>query len=87
MRERLEAFEPDSNVAGLDVLVGQLSGALDALVGRVDAEWLEELRAAWWPLEYVNASVLGDDRLVLSPLEVEAVSRARAEFLVLLTEY
>ncbi len=87
MRGRLEAFSPDESVAGLDALVSRLSCALDALVGRVDAEWLEELRSAWWPLEYINASVLGDGRFTLTPSEVESVARSKAEFLALLIEY
>jgi hypothetical protein len=87
VRATLEGYAPEGDVAGLDRLVGRLSGSIDALVGKVDAEWLEELRSAWWPLEYVNASVLDADRLALTAAEVRSVSEARDEFLALLIAY
>jgi len=87
MRSSLAAYAAPVDVASLDLLVGQLSGAIDSLTGQVDDDWLNEIRSAWWPLEYVNASVLGDDRGQLTASEVEAVSAARDEFLALLAEY
>lgn len=87
MRAAMETFVADAGVDLLDRLVSQLSGGLDALVGHVDDAWLEELRSAWWPLEYVNATVLGDDRSTLTEPEQVAASSARDEFLVLLAEY
>ena len=86
MRAALGNYEPGPSVDPLDRLVGSLSGSLDALVGQVDADWLEEMRSAWWPLEFVNASVLGDDRLTLQVSEIVAASSARDEFLTLLKE-
>lgn len=86
MRAALEAFEAGPSVDPLDRLVGMLSGSLDALVGQVDAQWLEEMRSAWWPLEFANASVLGDDRQTLKESEIVATSTARDEFLTLLAE-
>lgn len=86
MRAALEAFDAGPSVDPLDRLVGALSGSLDALVGQVEADWLEEMRSAWWPLEFVNASVLGDDRQILSESEIVASATARDEFLTLLAE-
>ena len=86
MRTALKAFEAGPSVDPLDRLVGELSGSLDALVGQVDADWLEEMRSAWWPLEFVNASVLGEDRQTLKESEIVAASTARDEFLTLLAE-
>lgn len=86
MRASLDAFEAPAGVDALDRLVGRLSGLLDALVGQVDNEWLEELRSAWWPLEYVNATALGNDRATLTDVERASLSDARDEFLNLLEE-
>lgn len=86
MRAALADYEPGPGVDPLDRLVGSLSGSLDALVGQVDADWLEEMRSAWWPLEFVNASVLGDDRQTLQEPEIAAAASARDEFLTLLAE-
>ena len=87
MRAVLEAFDAVSSVDPLDRLVASLSGSLDALVGQVDPDWLEELRSAWWPLEFVNASVLGDDRRTLTDAEISAAGTARDEFLTALVEH
>ncbi len=87
MRIDLATFEAQPAVGALDALVGRLSGAIDALVGRVIEAWLDELRSAWWPLEYVNATVLGDGRQQLTTAETASVSLARDEFLALLAEY
>ena len=86
MRASLEAFEVLASVDLLDRLVARLSGLLDALVGQVDNDWLEELRSAWWPLEYVNANALGNDRTSLTDDERAHLVEARAEFLSLLKE-
>lgn len=87
MRKSLSTYDASPEAVSLDRLVGRLSGAIDALTGQVDDSWLDELRSAWWPLEYVNASVLSDDRTQLTQEEADSVSRARDEFLLLLTEY
>jgi hypothetical protein len=87
MRDRLVAYKASDDVDSLDQLVGQLSGGIDALVGHVHEEWLEDLRSAWWPLEYVNATALGSDRGHLTDGEVAAVSKARDEFIALLQRY
>jgi hypothetical protein len=87
MRSHLAAFTPSSDVRSLDRLVAWLSAAIDALTGHADDDWINELRGAWWPLEYINANALGDDRLQLKASEVDAVSTARDEFLGLLEEY
>lgn len=87
MRVALEAFDAGPRVDPLDRLVGALSGSLDALVGQVDSDWLEELRSAWWPLEFVNASVLGDDRQILKGAEIAAATAARDEFLAALAAH
>jgi hypothetical protein len=85
MRTALSSFSPAPQVDPLDRLVGRLAGSLDALVGQADSEWIEELRSAWWQLEFINASVLGDDRLLLTVDEVRQVSESRDEFVALLT--
>jgi hypothetical protein len=87
MRSALEIFTATPNVYSLNRLVGTLSGAIDALVGDVDPDWLEELRSAWWPLEFVNATVLSEERQTLRNSEIESVTTARDEFLALLVEY
>lgn len=86
MRASLLAYEGTANIDPLDRLVGRLSGLLDALVGQVNSDWLEELRSAWWPLEYINAAVLGDDRVALTDQERVNALAARDEFLALLVE-
>lgn len=86
MRAALQAYEGPAGIDPLDRLVRRLSGLLDALVGRVNSEWLEELRSAWWPLEFINAAVLGDDRAALTDQERVNAIAARDEFLTLLVE-
>jgi hypothetical protein len=87
MSDWLIAYQASDDIDALDQLVGQLSGGIDTLVGHVNEEWLGELRSAWWPLEYVNATVLGSDRGHLTDEEVMAVSKAREEFVALLQRY
>lgn len=87
MRQQLQAYSPGAEVASLHGIVTRLSGALEALYGTVDDEWLAELRSAWWPLEYVNARVLGDERQLLTSSEVKEVVEYRDEFIALLTRY
>lgn len=87
MRSHLTAYTPSPDVRVLDRLVARLSGAIDALTGHADDEWINELRGAWWPLEYINANALGDDRLQLTARELDAASAARDEFLLLLEAY
>lgn len=49
-------------------------------MGEVDVEWLEYLRSAWWPLEYVNAWVLGDTKETLSESNRATAAAGRDEF-------
>lgn len=86
MRAALDSFEPSATIDPLDRLVSRLSSLLDGLVGQVDNEWLEELRSAWWPLEYVNATALGSDRSSLTDEQCARLCEARDEFLNLLKE-
>lgn len=87
MRDRLAAFTPGPDGRALDRLVGHLSGAIDGLVGLVDDQWLSELRSLWWPLEYVNANALGDDRDSLSEMEIESVDAGCSELAAFLEHY
>jgi len=86
MCRALESFQVGSSVDPLDRVVGEFAGPLDALVGQMDGEWLEELRSAWWSLEYVNAIVLGGGRSVFDDSERATVVSARKEMLALLVE-
>lgn len=87
MRSSLAAYGASADVMSLNLFIGQLSIDMDSLTGHVDEDWLNEMRSAWWPLEFVNAMVLDGDRRHLTASEVEAVATARDEFLALLTEY
>ncbi len=84
MRGKLQEYAPGPDLARLNQLVSELSGALDRLDGQVDEEWLQELRGYWWPLEYVNAKLLAEDRNVLSREDVRAVGAVQEEFLAAL---
>lgn len=86
MRAALKEFEPGTSVDTLDRLVGELSGLIESLVGSVDVDLVEDMRSAWWPLEFVNAIVLSEERERLTEAEIEAASTARDEFLALLAE-
>ncbi len=87
MRAYLDQWSPTAGVRDLSLLVSRLSGSIDALVGEVQEEWIEELRSAWWPLEYINAVALDGGRRHLTEQEMRALSEARDEFLAILAEH
>lgn len=86
MRKALEDFEVTDEIHSLNRLTRHLSSLLDALVGEVDGQWLEELRSAWWGLEYVNAKVLDAGRPLLAQ-EQRSVEQACDELRAMLVEY
>lgn len=86
MRSSLAAYDASADVISLNLFVGQLSLDMDSLTAHVDEDWLNEMRSAWWPLEFVNAMALDSDRRHLTASEVEAVATARDEFVAMLTE-
>jgi hypothetical protein len=87
IRTRLQAYWPSDDVDQLNQLVGDLSIAIDRLIGTVASDRIAVLRTAWWYLEYINAAVLASDRGVLTPEEVRATSSAREDFLALLSSF
>lgn len=87
MLARLTAFAPSPNGRTLERLVAHLSGAIDGLTGLVDDQWVDELRRLWWPLEYVSASALANDRDTLSDREMQSVESACSELTAFLERY
>lgn len=68
-------------------LTSELSASIDNLTGDVNDEWLEELRSAWWNIEYINATALAQQRVELTQSEHQGVEEAVRIFQILLTEY
>ncbi len=71
----------------LDRLVWELKSRISALQGVADPEWVEELRSAWWQLEYVNASWIESGRVELTDEEREQVAEGLDELLPMLVRY
>lgn len=71
----------------LDRLVWELKGRISALRDVADQEWVEELRSAWWQLEYVNAFWIESGRVELTDEERQQVSDGLDELLLMLVEY
>lgn len=71
----------------LERLVWELKSRIAALEGVADREWVEELRSAWWQLEYVNAFWIESGRPDLTDGERQEVSEAIAELRPMLAAY
>jgi hypothetical protein len=87
MRATLASFEPGPSGRALEQLVTHLSMGIDAIDGLTDEGWLRELRSLWWPLEYVNANALSDNRDRLSADEVSSIESVCAELSAFLERY
>lgn len=71
----------------LDRLVWELKSRIAALQSVADQQWVEELRSAWWQLEYVNAFWIESGRAELSEDERREVDEGLDELLPMLVEY
>lgn len=71
----------------LDRLVWELKSRISVLQGVADQEWVEELRSAWWRLEYVNTFWIESGRAELTEDEQLEVGEALDELLPMLVEY
>ena len=58
---------------GFEKMVGDIEVQINSMIGFVDPAWLEEWRSHWNRLEYVNASMIDDDRSNLGSDEKEMV--------------
>jgi hypothetical protein len=47
---------------GFHPMVAAIEVRINSLIGHVDPEWLDEWRSHWNRLEYVNASMIDDQR-------------------------
>jgi hypothetical protein len=56
--------------------VNAIEVRINSVIGLINPEWLDEWRSHWNRLEYVNASLIDDDRTELATDEREMVDDA-----------
>lgn len=84
MREAARSYR--EGCLPLDRLVWELKSRIGALPGVADPDWVEELRSAWWPLEYVNTVWIESGRSELSDDERRQVDQGLDELVTMLVE-
>jgi hypothetical protein len=85
MRKAVGSYR--AGALSLDRLVWELKSRIGALQPVADREWVEELRSAWWQLEYVNAFWIESGRSDLTDEERRNVDEALDAFVPMLDEY
>jgi len=68
-------------------MVGGIEVRMNSMIGFIDPEWLEEWRSHWNRLEYVNASMIDEDRDEMADDEREMVDDAIDSLKSMATRY